>query len=208
MLRATAAGHFHKPVADTVVLDYEERRRRRAVVKAISGKEFLVDLPEPPVLGPGDGYVLEDGSFVEIVAAPEALMEVRGKTPLHAAQLAYHIGNRHLECQISEKHIRLRRDHVIAEMLKGLGAKVAEVEAPFFPEGGAYAHHAHDHGHHRAEAHSHAHSYGHSHAHESAHSHSHAHAHAHGAHAGDHGCGHDHGRGHKHGHGHDRGHGR
>lgn len=171
MLRAAQAGHFHLPAADTVVLDYEERRRRRGTVKAIGGLAFLVDLAEPPVLGPGDGYVLEDGRFVEIVAAPEDLLEVRGRDPLHMTQLAYHLGNRHLECQISARHIRIRRDHVIAEMLKGLGAKVVEVEAPFFPEGGAY--HQGGHGHH------HGHEHGHDHEHHDHEHHGHGH-HGHG----------------------------
>jgi urease accessory protein len=192
MRRASKAGHYHLPVADTVVLDYEERRRRRGVVKTIGGAEFLVDLPDSPILGPGDGYVLDDGAFIEIVAAPEELMEVRGKTPLHMSQLAYHLGNRHLECQISEKHIRIRRDHVIAEMLKGLGAKTTDVEAPFFPEGGAYHHGVHDHA-------GHAHDHGHHH-----HDHGHKnHAHDHGHHHGDDcGCGHDHSQDHAHNHGH------
>jgi urease accessory protein len=188
MQRAAKAGHYHLPVADTVVLDYEERRRRRGVVKAIGGREFLVDLHDSPILGPGDGYVLEDGAFIEIVAAPEELLEVRGKDPLHLTQLAYHLGNRHLECQISHKHIRIRRDHVIAEMLKGLGAKTIEVEAPFFPEGGAYAHGAHDHGHQ---------DHGHKHGHDQHHDHT----------DGDEGgCGHDHGHNQAHSHKHDHKH--
>jgi urease accessory protein len=206
MQRAAKAGHFHLPVSDTVVLDYEERRRRRGVVKTIGGREFLVDLAESPILGPGDGYVLEDGAFVEILASPEELLEVRGKDPLHLTQLAYHLGNRHLECQISAKHIRIRRDHVIADMLKGLGAKVAEVEAPFFPEGGAYAHGAHDHGAHDHSAHDHgAHDHGHAHGHKDHGHHDHGHHdHGHGHHAHKHGegCGHEHHGHHPHDHKH------
>ncbi len=199
MLRATQAGHYHKPVADTVVLDHEERRRRRGVVKTVGGLEFLVDLPDAPTLRAGDGYVLEDGRLVEIVAAPEELLELRGKDPLHLTRLAYHLGNRHLECEISARHIRIRRDHVIAEMLKGLGAKVVEIEAPFHPEGGAYEGGGHGHAH----AHGHDHDHGHGHGH---HDHAH-HDHAHHDHHHDHdhnhancGCGHDHHHGHKHGH--------
>jgi len=148
MLRATKAGHFHLPAADTVVLDHEERRRRRGVVRTVAGLEFLVDLADAPTLGRGDGYVLEDGRYVEILGAPEDLLEVRGRDALHTARIAYHLGNRHLECEISARHIRIRRDHVIADMLAGLGAKMVEIEAPFHPEGGAYHQGVHDHGHH------------------------------------------------------------
>jgi urease accessory protein len=174
MIRATQAGHFHAPVADTVVLDQEERRRRRGVLKTVGGIEFLVDLPEAPGLHGGDCYVLEDGRLIEILAAPEELLEVRGKDPLHTTRLAYHLGNRHLECEITARSIRIRRDHVIADMLKGLGAKVVEIEAPFQPEGGAYHQAGHgDHGHsHEHNSHEH-----HDHKHHGHHNHSHKHNH-------------------------------
>ncbi|MGL4240831.1 MAG: urease accessory protein UreE, partial [Beijerinckiaceae bacterium] len=92
-----------------------------------------------------------------------------------------HLGNRHLECEISAKRIRIRRDHVIAEMLRGLGAKIVDIEAPFHPEGGAY--HQGGHGHH---GHNHGHDHGHDHHHDGHHDHGHG--------------GHDHHHDHKHGH--------
>jgi urease accessory protein len=185
MMRAARAGHFHAPMSDTVVLDHEERRRRRGVAKTVGGLEFLIDLAEAPELRGGDAYVLEDGRLIEIVAAPEELLEVRATDPLHLTRIAYHLGNRHLECEISAKRIRIRRDHVIADMLKGLGAKVAEIEAPFHPEGGAYLHHgghAHDHGRgHDGHGHVHAHGHAHDHRYDHAdHGHEHGHGHGHG----------------------------
>jgi urease accessory protein len=183
MIRATKAGHFHGAVADTVVLDQEERRRRRGVLKTVGGLEFLVDLPEAPGLRGSDCYVLEDGRLIEILAAPEELLEVRGKDPLHTTRLAYHLGNRHLECEITARSIRIRRDHVIADMLKGLGAKVVEIEAPFQPEGGAYHQSGHDHGHHDHGTHDHGKhghdKHGHNHDHDHKHSHEHGHKHDH-----------------------------
>ena len=182
MLRATISGHMHGKIADTVVLDYEDRRRRRGTVTTVAGLSVLVDLADTPTLGSGDCYKLEDGRLIEIIAAPEELLEVRATDPLHVARVAYHLGNRHLECEIKAKFIRIRRDHVIADMLRGLGAKVTEVEAPFQPEGGAYDHsgHAHAHDHAHEEPHVHGPGCGHDHSHDHKHAHDHAHDHKHG----------------------------
>ena len=83
--------------------------------------------------------MLEDGRLIEVVAAAEPLIEIRGADPLHLVRVAWHLGNRHLPTQIMPKGLRIRRDHVIEAMVKGLGARIIEIEAPFDPEGGAYA---------------------------------------------------------------------
>ena len=103
------------------------------------GLVFLLDLAESAVLRHGDGLVLEDGRVVEVRAKPEPLLEVRGRDGHHLARLAWHLGNRHLPAAIEASRILIRPDHVIAAMLVGLGATVTAVEAPFDPEGGAYA---------------------------------------------------------------------
>jgi urease accessory protein len=149
-------------VADTVVLDYDDRHRRRATMKGTRGMSFLLDLPEAASLRNGDALVLDDGQLVEVVAAPELLFEVRGDDPHHLVRIAWHLGNRHVPTQILKKALRIRRDHVLNEMLRGLGARVVEIEAPFDPEGGAYttptAQHRHEHDHGRAHGdHSHSH---------------------------------------------------
>ena len=107
------------------------------------GLEFLLDLENAVALRGGDALVLEDGRLIEVVAAAEPLLEIRGADPLHLVRVAWHLGNRHLPTQIMPKGLRIRRDHVIEAMVKGLGARVIEIEAPFDPEGGAYAGHAH-----------------------------------------------------------------
>src|SRR3954467_5176419 len=145
--------------ADSIVLDYDDRNRRRMAMKATRGLEFLLDMPEATPLLSGVALGLEDGRLVEVFAAAEPLLEIRGVDPLHPARLAWHLGNRHLAAQIMSKAIRIRRDHVLAEMAKGLGAKVIESEAPFDPEGGAYeaatagGHHDHSHDHHHGHSH-------------------------------------------------------
>jgi urease accessory protein len=174
--------------ADSVVLTFEDRRRRRGTVTTLGGLDVLVDLKEAPALGHGDAYELEDGRLIEIVAEAEPLLEVKGRDGAHLVRLAWHLGNRHLETEIGQKWLRIRRDHVIAEMLVGLGAKVLEIEGPFQPEGGAYAHGGHDHHHDHDDDH---HDHGHRHDRARAHDHhDHHHHHGHGQHH--HGHGHDH----------------
>lgn len=196
MIRATQVlGHYRwaEAPADTVVLDFDDRHRRRMAMTGTRGLEFLLDLEHAVALRGGDALVLEDGRLVEVVAAPEPLVEIRGADPAHLVRIAWHLGNRHLPTQIAGKGLRIRRDHVIEEMVKGLGARVIEIEAPFDPEGGAYAaaHAAHDHGH------------GHT-GHDHAHDHDHGRSHHHGSHDHRHDehCDHEHRHGDTHAHEH------
>ncbi|TJV05233.1 MAG: urease accessory protein UreE [Mesorhizobium sp.] len=165
------------------VLAHDERHLRRRAIELADGSKVLVDLPEPVALNDGDRLVLEDGSHIEIIAAPEDVYDIRARDAVHLTELAWHIGNRHLAAGIEADRIVILRDHVIKAMLEGLGATVREVSEPFKPVRGAYsAHggaHGHDHGHHHAEAHAHSHSEAHSHAHGEQHSHSHSHSHDH-----------------------------
>jgi urease accessory protein len=160
MLRAATvlpAGHWSAEPADSVVLDYDERHRRRVTMKGVRGLEFLLDLEEAILLRGGDGLKLEDGRVVEVVAAPEPLAEFRANEAATLVRLAWHLGNRHLPTEMTRKALRIRRDPIIEEMARGLGAAVLGIEAPFNPEGGAYAkgpdhahhdHHGHEHGDH------------------------------------------------------------
>jgi urease accessory protein len=154
--RATAvkpAGRW--PAADTrgaVTLDFDDRHRRRRRYTAEGGLAFLLDLPEAAVLRDGDGLALENGGFVLVRAAPEPLVEVTADTPAQLARLAWHLGNRHLPTRIEAGRLLIRDDHVIVEMLQGLGAGIRQVSEPFDPEGGAYGEHnrqpSHPHGYH------------------------------------------------------------
>jgi urease accessory protein len=196
MIRATEVRGQHRfvePPADTVVLDFDDRHRRRMAMTGTRGLAFLLDLETAVALRGGDALVLEDGRLVEVVAAPEPLVEIRCNDPQHLVRLAWHLGNRHLQTQITGRSLRIRRDHVIEEMVRGLGARLTEIEAPFDPEGGAYAGHAHTAG----ETHDHA---GHGHSlHDHADHHGHGDDHHHGEHC-DHDHDHDHDRGRSHAH--------
>src|SRR5438105_899376 len=133
-------GTWRSTDADFVILDFDERHRRRVAMTTVSGLNFLLDLPEAMHLRDGDGLVLDDGRIVEVRATPEELLEVRARDRRHLAQLAWHLGNRHLSAQIEEDRVLIRRDHVIAHMLEHQGAILREVVEPFDPESGAYSH--------------------------------------------------------------------
>ncbi|MGQ0675516.1 MAG: urease accessory protein UreE [Rhodospirillales bacterium] len=146
---------------DRLVLDFDDRHRRRRVYTTEGGTVVLLDMAEAVVLGDGDGLRLEDGAIVAIAAAAEPLVEVTAHAPADLARLAWHLGNRHLPIEIAGDRLLIRDDHVIVDMLKGLGAIVRYVKAPFSPEGGAYGQHNHDtrqhHLHHREHSHDHPH---------------------------------------------------
>jgi urease accessory protein len=144
---------------DRVVLDHDSRHRRRIALRGEGGIEFLLDLPEATVLRDGDALILDDGRAIAVKAAPEPLAEIAAADPVALARIAWHVGNRHLPAAISAGRLLIRRDHVIEDMVRGLGASVRHVDEPFDPEGGAYGlSHAHaaggDHDHHH-DAHGH-----------------------------------------------------
>jgi len=158
------ASSWSGAAADAVVLGYDDRHRRRLAMTGSRGVAFLLDLPAAAELRGGDALVLEDGRLIEVLAAPEPLLEIRCTDPLHLARVAWHLGNRHLPTQLvpgeQGGRIRIREDHVIRAMVEGLGGRCTDVSAPFDPEGGAYAglgilaqaghgpahgHHHHDH---------------------------------------------------------------
>jgi urease accessory protein len=128
---------------DRVVLDANERHRRRIALTAEGGTRFLLDLQQSTGLRDGDGLVLDDGAIIAVVAKPEPLVEIAAKDAAAFARLAWHLGNRHIEVQVAGDRLRTRRDRVVEDMLAGLGAQLTPVDAPFEPERGAYEHDHH-----------------------------------------------------------------
>ena len=121
-----------------------------------NGLQFLLDLPEATQLHDGNDLLLTDGRHVRVLAAPEDIMQVVALDPLHLMRTAWHIGNRHLPCEIHADRLVLRWDHVIADMLEKLGCEVKRLDASFNPEGGAYGHgqtHSHNLGHNHGHSH-------------------------------------------------------
>jgi urease accessory protein len=172
-VRVLGPGHWPEGEAvGTVTLPYEGRHRRRMRMDDDAGLGFLLDLPRAVLLAEGDGLALDAGGYLRVRAAAEDLAEIRCRTAVDLARVAWHLGNRHLPVQLAEDAIRLRWDGVIVDMLRGLGAEVRRVSAPFAPEGGAYSgdHHGHGHDHddhdHDDHDHDHDHEHGHEHGHD------------------------------------------
>jgi urease accessory protein len=151
-----AAAHRHdRPVVDTVILNYAQRNAQKMTVTGLKGSTIDIDLHKPVRLRTDDLLVLDDGSLVEVVAAPETLIEARAVDITVLARLAWHLGDRHVLVQMLPNRIRARCEGGIESLLASLGAKVTVIDAPFEPEGGAYSqqndqsydHHDHDHRH-------------------------------------------------------------
>ena len=129
---------------DRVLIDFDRRHRRRILLRTEQGREVLLDLPHAVRLRNGDGLAV-DGRVVRVCARPEPLLEIRAHDAGEMVRIAWHLGNRHLPVQLLGECIRIRADHVIREMVQGLGGHVDAIEAPFDPEPGAYGGHHHDH---------------------------------------------------------------
>lgn len=152
------------------MLDHGDRHRRRMTMRTVGGLAFLLDLQQPTVLDDGDALVLQDGRLVWVEAAPEPLLEIRAPDDHALKRLIWHIGNRHIPAEIGADAVYIGFDHVLAEMVRGLGGSAEAVERPFRPEGGAYAGEAAGHHHHGHSHHDHAHPHD-DHHHDQAHAH-------------------------------------
>lgn len=126
-------------------LAFEQRQKSRLRARLESGEEAGLVLPRGEILRGGDLLSASDGRIIEVIAQPEALLQVECATPAALARAAYHLGNRHVAVEVGDGYLRLAPDHVLRQMLLGLGASLREVEAPFEPEAGAYGGgHRHD----------------------------------------------------------------
>jgi urease accessory protein len=152
-------GHWPGQAVAEILLDFDERHRRRIRLRAENGEYLLLDLPKAVAMANGDGLCANDGRWFKIVAKPEKLIEVTASDTLTLMQLSWHLGNRHTPAEVQEGRILIRPDHVLEDMVRGLGGNTKSVEEPFQPEGGAYGghaqghHHNHDHGHDHGDHH-------------------------------------------------------
>jgi urease accessory protein len=170
-----------------LTLPFEQRQKSRLLARLSSGEEAALFLPRGTVLRGGDLLRAKDGRIVSVVAQDERVLQVTCADAQAIARAAYHLGNRHVPLQVGKGWLRLEADHVLKDMLIGLGAQVEEIKAPFEPESGAYGGHAGSDGHHQhgssnAKIHDHYHppqQQPHSHSHPHDHPHDHPHGHSH-----------------------------
>ena len=150
--------------AASVELDWDVRQKSRRGATDSQGRAIGVFLPRGTLLRGGDVLVAEDGSLIRVIAAPQAVLRITPcavhGSPFDLTRAAYHLGNRHVPIELPPEPLQIEPDHVLADMLRAMHLTVVELQAPFEPEGGAYA--AHGHGHHQAH---HDHGHGHDHAH-------------------------------------------
>lgn len=159
-LKARVFVHGRAKPAGRLALPFDRRTKTRQRVTLEGGEEMALMLPRGEVLRGGDLLAASDGRLIEVVASPEAVLHVTCESPRELARAAYHLGNRHVPVEVGGGYLRIAADHVLEDMLKGLGATVNPISAPFEPEAGAYAGgHSHGHGHDH-DHHDHAHEHG------------------------------------------------
>jgi urease accessory protein len=156
--RILAGGHGLAPAllrrAATVELDWDVRQKSRFDCTDSRGRHLGVFLPRGTVVRGGDVLVAEDGSLVQVIAAPQPVLVIthcqEHGTPFDLTRAAYHLGNRHVPIELKPDHLKIEPDHVLAGMVRAMHLIVTETEGPFEPEGGAYGSptghgHGHDH---------------------------------------------------------------
>ncbi|MGE0114506.1 MAG: urease accessory protein UreE [Steroidobacteraceae bacterium] len=129
-----------RPAQARLTLPFESRQKSRLLAKLDTGEEAGLMLERGTLLRGGDCLLASDGRVVEVVAAAETVSVVSAVDPWQLARAAYHLGNRHISVQVGTGWLRYLHDHVLDDMVRGLGFSVATEELPFEPEAGAYAH--------------------------------------------------------------------
>lgn len=157
MMTLTRRAVSDRPADAELVLPFDLRNKSRLRTALASGEEVGLFLERGSVLRGGDCLQADDGRIVAIVSAAETVSTIHSPDPWQLARVSYHLGNRHVPLQIGTGWVRYLHDHVLDDMVRGLGSTVLVEEAPFEPEAGAYSGHSHANSHAiiRGVAHSH-----------------------------------------------------
>ena len=145
------AGAAANATAAQLKLPFDLRQKSRLRTTLVDGEDAWLMLPRGEILRGGDKLLANDGRVVEVVSESEDVLHIECANATALARAAYHLGNRHVPVQVGDGFLRIAADHVLAEMLKGLGATLTPMRAPFEPEAGAYGGHAGGHHHHSDE---------------------------------------------------------
>ncbi len=137
--------------AATVELDWDVRQKSRFDATDSTGRALGVFLHRGTLVRGGDVLVVEDGSLVRVLAAPQEVLRITAcaehGSSFDLTRAAYHLGNRHVPIELKPDHLKIEPDHVLADMLRAMHMTVVTVHEAFEPEGGAYSSHGHDHSH-------------------------------------------------------------
>jgi urease accessory protein len=168
VFRKVLTSPLERTLRRTITLTFDDRKKSRRRCRLDDGTEVSVLLERGNILRGGDVLVAEDGTMAVVRAKPELVTTVLAQDPWTLARAAYHLGNRHIPLQIGEGFVRYEHDHVLDELVRGLGLEADIGMEPFEPEGGSYArgdgaghHHGHPDGHEHGPGHSHEHGPGH-----------------------------------------------
>ena len=121
-----------------LMLPFELRSKSRLRTSLTNGETVGLFLERGTVLRSGDRLLAEDGRVIEVIAAPETVSTVTASDPVTLLRASYHLGNRHVALEVGAGWLRYRHDHVLDDMVRGLGLQVTVEAAPFEPESGAY----------------------------------------------------------------------
>lgn len=147
MKRFTQLTHHHRPTDLSAELDIQQRVRSRQRIRLTNGEDALLEIERGLTLRHGDQLTNAEGEVLSILSAPETLSVVSTDDLHLLARVCYHLGNRHVPLQITPQWVSYLHDHVLDDMVRGLGAQVEVKTAPFEPEAGAYGGTSHSHSH-------------------------------------------------------------
>ena len=145
MLSLTQRASTDRTADAKLILPFELRSKSRLRTALDTGEEVAVLLERGSILRGGERLLADDGRVIEVVAAPEQVSTVHAQEPWQLARVSYHLGNRHVALQIGKGWVRYQHDHVLDDMVRGLGLEVLIEHAAFEPEAGAYGAHSHGH---------------------------------------------------------------
>ncbi len=157
---------FTRQTSGELRLPFDVRQKSRVRATTTDGVDVGIQLERGSTLADGDHLATTEGEVFVVRAEEEPVSMAVSRDPKLLLRAAYHLGNRHIRLEIGDGYVAYQPDHVLDEMVAGLGLYVVRTSRPFEPEPGAYHSHrgaGHDaqpphspaHHHHGGHGHSH-----------------------------------------------------